>query len=432
MRNKIVAFAILIFLLPAVKLSGQKNINSPYSRFNLGMLNRPGTFRSLAMGGISISARDNNTITFTNPASYTSFDTSSFVFDMGMDLSSLTIKDPKNSYSTTDMNFRHILMGFPLSKKICVAAGVIPYSNGYYYISEIITKDNLRWDPIIGDYTSMHKGSGSVATFFAGTGIDITKNISAGLNFNLLFGSLERLNQFELAEYQTSFHQSTKENFNISGFNFDYGIQYTKNIKKDYLLTSGVSFTSSKYYKSDFKILKERYSAYIYPPFSPDTLSYYDSNSKDSTRLPATLRFGISIGKKDKFVAGFDFVYTNWSDALIHGGTAEMTNTYTYMLGVEYIPDKFSNTSFLRRIEYRLGTHLSNDYLVLNGVNIKEYGISGGFAVRLQNSLSKATFFFDYTNRKGDISRGIHDENIFSAGVSLNLYDFWFIKRKYE
>ncbi len=432
MRNKIVSFIVLIFLISTAKLAGQKNINSPYARFNLGVLNTPGTFRSLAMGGISIATRDNNTITFTNPASYTSLDTSSFVFDMGLDLSSLTIKDAENSYSSTDMNFRHILMGFPLSKKIYAATGIVPYSNGYYYISETITKNNPEWNPITGDYTSVHKGSGSITTFFAGTGIEITKNLSAGLNFNLLFGSLERLNQFEFADYQTSFHQSSTENFKISGFNFDYGIQYTENIKKDYFLTTGASFTSSKYYKSDFEILKERYSVYEYSPYSPDTLSHYSSTSNDSTMLPATLRFGITAGKKDKFVAGFDFIYTNWNNACVHGSNAEMTNTYTYMLGFEYIPDKYSNTSFLRRIEYRLGAHLSNNYLVLNEVNIKEYGISGGFAVRLRNSLSKATLFFDYTNREGNISKGIHDESIFSAGVSLNLYDFWFVKRKYD
>ena len=47
------------------------------------------------MGGIGIgtSLRDNSSIFFSNPASYSSLDTNSFVFDFGLDYSKNILSD---------------------------------------------------------------------------------------------------------------------------------------------------------------------------------------------------------------------------------------------------------------------------------------------------------------------------------------------------
>ena len=83
-------------------------------------------------------------------------------------------------------------------------------------------------------------------------------------------------------------------------------------------------------------------------------------------------------------------------------------------------------------MEYRLGGHIGDNYLTFNGARIKEYGVSCGFAIRLKNFLSKTNVYFDFTRKTGDLSSGLHNENIYSIGVSLNLYDQWFQKHKFE
>ena len=83
-------------------------------------------------------------------------------------------------------------------------------------------------------------------------------------------------------------------------------------------------------------------------------------------------------------------------------------------------------------MEYRVGGHIEDTYLVIDGESVRQFGVSIGFGIPMRRSLSKTNFFFDYSRRYGsDISK-LHREDIFSAGVSLNLYDFWFLKRKYE
>jgi hypothetical protein len=68
---------------------------------------------------------------------------------------------------------------------------------------------------------------------------------------------------------------------------------------------------------------------------------------------------------------------------------------------------------------------------MFNGSRIKEYGASAGFGIRLRN-LSKANVYFDFTRKNGDLASGMHNENIYSIGISLNLYDWWFLKHKFE
>jgi hypothetical protein len=433
MQNRPVAILFIITVFITCSVNGQKQVNSPYSRFNLGSIVPSGSYRSLAMGGTGVAMRDNNSIYFVNPSSYSSIDTTSFLLDFGSDYSISVLSDGVNKYNSDDMNFGHLLIGFPLAKGLGFATGLVPVSNGYYNIQEILKEGDPGYDPLTGKIMSTHKGDGSLTNFFIGTGLRLTKNFSIGANLKILFGELDRTNQFEFEDYANSFGQYNSEKLKIRGLNFDYGAQYTAKLKKDYFFTAGISFTAAKNYRSDFEKVSERFASYAASAYSPDTLYYINNSSKDSTRLPSVIRLGVSFGKKDKFVAGIDYISSNWTKAKIHGSPASyLANSKSLLFGVEYIPDKFSNSSFLSRIDYRLGGHLSDNYLMLNGAQIKEYGASCGFAIRMRNSFSKATVYFDLTKKNGAISLGLHNENFYTVGVSLNLYDFWFIKRKFD
>ncbi len=47
------------------------------------------------------------------------------------------------------MNFDHLIMGFPLAKGWGVAIGIVPYSNGYYKLTESVHEDtDPDYDPL--------------------------------------------------------------------------------------------------------------------------------------------------------------------------------------------------------------------------------------------------------------------------------------------
>jgi hypothetical protein len=191
-------------------------------------------------------------------------------------------------------------------------------------------------------------------------------------------------------------------------------------------MTSGNNF-SSKYSQLSF-----RYTAYSVS----DTISYVANNST-KTYIPATYRFGISFGKKNKFTTGFDYITTKWSASIIPGSTGYAADTREFRFGAEYIPDKFSNYSYISRIEYRIGGHIGDNYLIINQEQLKEYGGSIGLGLPMFNysnvrNYSKMNLFIDFTRITGPAASILPHEDYFKVGVSLNLYDNWFLKKKYD
>ena len=431
MQNRLAKLFLLIFISFSVSVSGQKLIDSPLARFNLGILEPSGSFRSIAMGGIGTAIRENSTISYTNPASFSSIDTNSFVFDFGMDYGINIISDGISHHHSGDMNFDHFMIGFPITKGFGIAAGVVPLSNGYYNIAETIAKGDPGYDAVTGEYTGYHIGGGNLSNVFLGSGINLTKNLSAGINMSLLFGDLSRANEFIFTDFYNEYHDNISEDLHLSGINLEYGLQYSIPIKKDYFFNAGLSYSAGKYCKSNYQKLSLRYTS----SNVTDTLAYI-SDDTSKAYLPGTLRLGISFGKKNKLTAGFDYVATNWANAKFHGSDGYVSNTRAFLFGVEYIPDKFSNYSFMKRIEYRVGGHVEDNYLMLNGQQVKEWGASVGFGIPLKRSgigaLSKTNIFIDFTRKSYETTAISHYENYFTMGASLNFYDFWFVKRQYE
>jgi hypothetical protein len=434
MQNKLIILFSIFILTVGININGQKLINTPYSRFNIGTLETQGSFKSLGMGGTGVALRDNNSIFFSNPASYSSLDTNSFVFDFGLDYGKNIMKGSTSKFKSDDLNFHHLILGFPVAKRFGVAVGIIPVSSGYYSISGSVTKNDPAYDPNVGAYAIDHSGNGAVTKFFIGTGGKITRDLSAGINLSFLSGTLTRTNQFIFEEYTTSFHNSSQEKLEIKGLNVDYGLQYTANLKNNYFLNIGASLTSGKNFNTKYHQLSVKYTAFSIQ----DTITY-TSDDKAKTFIPAAVRLGIAFGKKNKFTTAVDYVSTNWSASKIPGSTGYAADTRNLMFGAEFIPDKFSNFSFINRIEYRIGAHVGDNYLIINGQQIKEYGGSVGLGIPIKHASTVANFswgtinlYLDYTRRNGSSSSSLHYENYITAGFSLNLYDYWFIKRKYD
>ena len=426
MRNRLAAVLLLLLILPSSFVAyGQKLVNSPYARFNLGILEPTGSFRSQGMGGVGTALRDNSTLFYTNPASYSGIDSNSFIFDFGIDYGINLLSDGSDRHKSDDINFDHMLLGFPILKGFGVGLGITTYSNGYYSISDVIGEDDPGYNPVTGGYIETHAGKGGITKFFIGSGIRMFKYFSAGVNLNLLFGTLNRTNQFDFTGYYNSYNNNSSENLELSGLNFDYGLQFELPLKKDYFIIAGASMGSGKKYKTSFEAISYRYNYYG----TTDTITWSSDASKSF--IPGSIKTGLSFGQKNKFTAAFDYGMTKWSESTLSGSEGYLADTRSLQLGVEYIPEKFSNFSFLKRIEYRLGAHMDDNYLLINGEQVKELGISFGLGIPMRRSFSKANFFIDYTRRSGSGS-SMHTENYFSMGASLNLYDQWFQKRRYN
>jgi hypothetical protein len=427
MQNKFLTLLLITLCTITFTVNGQKDVNSPYSRYNIGMLEPAGSFRNLGMGGLETALRDNSSISISNPASYSAIDTTSFLFDFGIDYSMNFISNGTTKSSSDDINFDHLIMGFPIAKGFGASVGVVPLSNNYYKLSGSVEEGDPDYNPSVGGYTTFHGGSGSYYKVYVGTGLKVTKNFSLGVNMTVLTGELKRVNQVDFSDTYYVYNDNSTERLGMNGVNFEYGFQYAASPGNNNFFNAGVSLSSSHNYNSDYSLLSIRYASLG----STDTIKY--TSSKTDSYIPGTLRAGISFGKRNKFMAGFDYIETKWSQSKIPGSEGYAADTKSYLAGFEYIPDKYSNYSFIDRLEYRAGAHYADNYVIINGKQIKEYGMSAGIGIPMRRTQSKTNIFFDFTRRTGSSANDLHTENYFTFGISLNLYDpYWFIKRKYD
>lgn len=409
----------------------QKMVNSPYARFNLGLIETRYNFRSAGMGGVSLALHDNSSVSWLNPASYSSLDTNSFVFDFGADYGMAFLKNESNSHFSEDMNFDHMVISLPITKGIGFSAGLTPYSNGYYYISRNIDENDPDYDPVAGSIIISHKGAGGFTKAFVGTGAELITGLSVGLNLNLIFGSVNRINEHYFESDATLFNSRFEESLKMHGMSIGTGVQYKIRLNEKQYITPALTYEFATSLKSDYRNIFLRFTNYSLPPYSPDTVTQ-ESVAGGSVRLPFSFGAGLSYVVKDKFTAAAEFSKTDWDNASVYGSNGTLASTSSLRAGIEYTPDRFSIYNFLNRVDYRLGGHVTENYLVLNGEQLKEFGITFGAGIPMARSWSKLNMYVDWTTRGGSLSNGLHRENCFTIGLSLNLYDYWFLKAKYE
>jgi hypothetical protein len=427
MQHKSRASVFILLFVISFAASGQKQINSPYARFNIGNLEPAASFKSLGMGGIGIGMKSNSSVYFANPASYSSIDTNSFIFDIGLDYSIVKLSDGINHFTSEDMNFDHLLMGFPIAKGFGMAVGIVSSSNGYYKLSQSVVKTDPDYDPLVGPYTSVHHGDGGFNKVFIGSGLKINKNFSLGINMLLFFGQVNRSYLVNFDDFANVYSNNATEKLEMHGINFNYGLHYTASLKNNYFLNAGISGTAGKNFTTNYQQLAYKYTAYN----SRDTISYIADDST-KTFIPGSLGLGFTFGKINKFTVGFDYLITKWSGSKIPGAGSYTADSRSYRFGLEYIPDKYSNYSMMKRLEYRAGAHFGDTYLIIHDEQVKEYGFSAGIGIPMRRTYSRTNIFFDYTRFDGSGAGSVHIEKYYTMGISLNLYDTWFIKRKYN
>ena len=83
MYNKKLFIAAVLFLCTVQLSVSQNNTNSPYTRFGYGDVTESTATELRGMGGVSLGNRSRNTISPLNPASYSSVDSLTFMFDIG-------------------------------------------------------------------------------------------------------------------------------------------------------------------------------------------------------------------------------------------------------------------------------------------------------------------------------------------------------------
>lgn len=96
----------------------QSGTNSPYSQYGLGVLSDQAAGFNRGMNGLGLGFHEHNQINFSNPASYSSLDSLTFIFDAGVSGQITSFKEGGNKKNAQNADFEYVVAGFRAFKHL--------------------------------------------------------------------------------------------------------------------------------------------------------------------------------------------------------------------------------------------------------------------------------------------------------------------------
>jgi len=426
-NRKIIPTLIVVFIITITGLNAQNRIHSPYSRFGLGELQSYNNSRYTALGGIGYAVRNPTSVNVLNPASYTCFDSLSFVFEGGLMSNFTKLETSSLSQKSNYTSLAYVTFGFPINKWWKGSFGLLPYSSVGYNIVD----NNVATDA--GNVTYKYEGQGGINQFYIGQAFKINENLSVGVNVSYLFGFIDRIQSVYFPDSLYTFNIKEIKSTNIGVFNFNFGLQYTKKIGNGLNLGTGIVFSNAMNANSyEDRLIYSFSESTSGLEYIHDTSTNYSQNDiKSQMHVPMNLGIGITLEKANKWLIGADLNWQNWANYTYNDvKDATLTNSMRISVGGEIKPDHYSSKYF-KRITYRTGFRYNTTNLKIKDTQIDEFGISFGLGLPLRKSKSTINLGIEY-GKRGSIDNVLIKENFTKITIGFSAYDFWFYKRKFD
>lgn len=416
MKNKCL-IAVVAALACVATLSAQNATLSPYSRYGYGLMSDRATSAQTGMGGVGYAMHDGRQINVMNPASYARIDSLTYLFDMGLDLSCLWMSETGSDNTRVNDNtfgggLGYITMEFPLSKRLGMSIGLLPWSSvGYAFGNSI---DN--------GYAT-RSGDGSINELYVGLGCRIAGGLSVGFNVGYLFGST---NNYSYAVNEAGGTSLYRRELSVRDYSVTAALLYVQPIGRDEL---SIGFTYAPP-----KAMLGHARTYIQNIDSDKSQTLLDdARLRHGYSMPATYGAGISYTASQRLTVEADVTYQPWADAKYDGSKGTLADRYKGALGVQYRPSL--RGSYVRRIDYRAGVFYSRDYQVFTDYttgacnNVREYGASVGVGLPIPGYKTKINFSLEWLHRQGHPD-ALVKENYLNITLGINFNEMWFRKSK--
>ncbi|PIF05856.1 MAG: hypothetical protein CSA36_04805 [Draconibacterium sp.] len=428
-KNKRHLLLFTLLLLPAL-LYGQFNNNttSPYSRYGLGDLHDYAFGRTTAMGGAAIGSRYSKQINLANPASYNAIDSLGFMFEIGLNAKGSAFKTGLGTTTNNDINFQYLTMNFRVNNHVSAALGLTPFSDMGY---NLLISDEVK---NTGTVSNRYYGTGTISKAFFGLAVKPFEYFSIGANLNYSFGNLTRQTETVFNNRDDFYLLQQYKSTRVNSFGFQFGAQATIPLKEKQKIIIGAVYEHKptlKAYASELTLKNLRVSTGNSNKFDQDTLAFSEEE-KGVIEIPVTYGVGLSYMKENKFEINADYYHQAWGNAKFFGEKSTfLTDLNKFALGVEWIPEKFSIRNYAKRVAYRVGLSYKQTYLKIDKNAINDFGISFGVGLPVYRSNSTVDVAA-IVGKRGTTNDNLVLENYARLNISFNIYDLWFMKRRFD
>ncbi len=416
LNNHIIAAVMVMFTIFGISAQNT-GTTSPYSKYGYGLLNDNATSAQRSMGGVGYAMNSGRQINVMNPASYASIDTLTFLFDMGVDMTTVWSKENGTSAKDFGGGLDYITMQFPLGKRMGGSFGLLPYSSvGYSFGSEIAHGTNSR------------QGYGGLNQLYLGLSGRIIDGLTVGTNISYLFGTTVN----DMYAYTDAGSTSLFERvMQVRDWHIQLGVQYSMNFDKKNRATVGLVYTPGKTLLGHTWGVKYD----ITSDAKADTIGY--TSLRDKYSLPDTWGIGLNYQWDNKLMAEVDFTYQGWKNAktspLVNDKgdvvfePSKYDNRWKIAAGVQYTPNMRGN--YVQRMNYRIGGFYNHDYILVGENNLRDYGVSIGFGFPTMKSKTVINLGFEYRHRQANPNPLIK-EDYFNITLGVNFNELWFWQNK--
>ena len=398
---------IVVAAMMAVGAWAQNATSSPSSRFGYGELNDnlPTAYR--AMGGVGLGMRSNKAINPAQPASYTTCDSMTFMFDIAGSFLYTNYGDSYGERNRLNGNLEYVTMQFPLWRQhIAFSAGVTPYSAVGYNFSLM--------DSINSDYhfTHTYSGEGGFTQVYGGLSFNICDWVALGVNAYYMFGDMTKMRTQTFAETSAK-GASQKDYLSISSLRLRYGMQFFHTFGKHTVVLGGVFENKQRFSNSHHEQIETT---------TNDTVSTMDN----AFELPMMYAAGVSYNYADRLTVALDYQCQDWTKTAYFDKQDVLRARQRWALGLEYRHDPLGR-GYIDRVCWRLGANYSNSYAMTS--DIPEFGLSLGFGLPLRTVATMINLTVEYAHR-GALKQEALSENSLRLVISAAISENWFFKRK--
>lgn len=425
--KKTLLTSIAICVLAVTKASAQSGTNSPYSQFGLGVLADQSQSMSRGMDGLAIGLRNSGQVNSVNPASYSSVDSLTMLFDAGVAGQVTNFKEGGRKLNANNANFEYVVGSFRMKKNLGFGFGILPYTNiGYDYYST----NNINEGDASTTVTTTYDGSGGVHQAFVGAGWKVFKGFSIGANVSYLWGSYTKsiyptysgVSATSISKYYTA---------DIRSYKVDLGAQWEQQVGKDNSFVVGATFSIGHKLNSDATV--QTGGTYT------DTLIVGNAFS-----IPTSFGVGLAWYHANKITVGVDYTWQKWSsedfpqydpnDSQQHYKLKSglLSDRHKITVGGEWVPNIMSRKIY-NRIRYRVGASYATPYVKVNGYDgPKEMSVSAGFGIPIANSWNNKSMLSISGQFVHTSATSLIRENTFRINIGLTFNERWFMKWKVE
>lgn len=389
--------------------------------YGYGLLRDGANATQRQMGGIGYAMRGCRIINASNPASYASIDSLTFLWDIGADLSfthrSEMNGDVKNAANSKGGGLDYLQMQFPVGKYFGASLGLVPYSSvGYSFGDEVMHG------------TLSNQGSGGITQAYAGFS-GRWKGLSAGVNVSYDFGNVINDVYAYVGSNQTLFEHVMQ----VRDWDITAGLQYSFIPAKHNRVTLGATWSPKKslhghtwvdYWDitADSKADTVVYTSMKGKYYRPQSFGVGVNWQRDrSSHVMVEADFGIQQWSK----APFSALYDDKGDMVMAG--QDFNDRLRFALGGEYTHRIRGN--YFQRITWRLGAHYTRDYLTINGNSVRDYGLGCGLGLPALEGKTIINIGFEWQHRQAS-PVALITENYYNITVGLNFNELWFWQRK--